>query len=844
MRRNSRTIVGAIALLLGVSFAQLPSRSQNSPKSLSPAEKSAFFDKEVSPVLKASCVGCHTGESAGGGLDLNSRMAVLKGGASGPAVVPGDLKNSLLLRAVYYDGRQMPPQGKLSQAKIAILTRWVEMGAPWSATKSAGTVAVAPAPHGPPPVNAETMRFWSFQKVKRPAVPRVKNADWVRSPLDAFVLANLEKNGVKPAPAASRATLIRRAYYDVTGLPPTPAQVRAFVSDPSPKAWETVIDRLLASPQYGERWGRHWLDLVRYAETNSFERDGDKPFVWRYRDYVIDSFNSDKPYNRFVREQLAGDEMPGATPETLIATGYYRLGTWDDEPADPELATFDELDDIVSTTSQTMLGLTVACARCHDHKIDPIPQKDYYKMVSFFRNVKQYGVRSGESVEAASIRPISPPEEQARFAKENEAYGAALRQLDKQIDAIDAVVKPDLGGGEVDDFKHEENRLHLAKKRVPKILSEAQFAEYETLTADRAKLRGAPPKGLEKALVVTEGGAKPPATHVMMRGNPHSPGEEVQPGFLSVLAPPQPVLRAVKPDAQTSGRRTALADWITSADNPLTARVMANRMWQFHFGRGIVRTPSNFGFMGLAPTHPELLDYLASELVRGGWRLKPLHKQILLSSTYRMSSKANPVALAKDPENDWMWRYDMRRLSAEEVRDSILAASGNLNFKRGGPSIKVKLPAEVLAGQSVPGAGWDLSSPEDQARRSVYIKSKRSLAVPILARFDAPETDATCPVRFATTQPTQALGMMNSAFLGEQAEVFAAAIKKDAGPDPAAQVKLALWRVFQRPPTEREIQRGLALLTDLRTKDNKTGDEALTAFCLVALNLNEFIYLD
>lgn len=839
MRSMSHTAIGAVVLLLAISFAQLPSRSQNSPKTLSPAEKSAFFDKEVQPILKANCVSCHTGEDASGGLDLNSRMAILKGGASGPAVVPGDLK-SLLLRAVYFDGRQMPPQGKMSQAKIAILTRWVEMGAPWSAPGKANAPA-APAKHGPPPVNAETMRFWSFQKVKRPAVPRVKNAVWAKSPIDAFVLANLEKHKLQPAPQASRPTLIRRAYYDVTGLPPTPAQVRAFVADTSPEAWEKVVDQLLASPQYGERWGRHWLDLVRYAETNSFERDGDKPFVWRYRDYVINSFNSDKPYDRFVKEQLAGDELPNATPETLIATGYYRLGTWDDEPADPQQARFDDLDNIVDTTSQTMLGMTVACARCHDHKIDPIPQKDYYKMLSFFRNIKRYGEGG---VENASLRPISPLEEQERFKKENDAYQASLEKLNKQIEDVENIVKASLGGGEIDDFEHEENRVPLAKKRVPKIISEGQFIAYEKMFAERTKLRGTPPKGLEKALVVTEPGTQVPPTHLLIRGSAHAEGDEVQPGFLSVLAPPQPVLPTMKPDAPTSGRRTALANWITSPTNPLTARVMANRVWQFHFGRGIVRTPSNFGFMGLAPTHPELLDYLATELVRGGWRLKPLHKQILMSNTYRMSSKANPVAIAKDPENDWLWRYDMRRLSAEEVRDSILTASGNINFKMGGPSIKVRLPAEVLAGQSVPGSGWDLSTPEDQVRRSVYIKSKRSLAVPILARFDAPETDATCPVRFATTQPTQALGMMNSAFLQEQAQVFATTIKKDAGSDPSAQVKLTLWRVFQRAPTEKEIKRGLTLLTDLQAKDNKTRDEALTAFCLVALNLNEFIYLD
>ncbi len=362
--------------------------------------------------------------------------------------------------------------------------------------------------------------------------------------------------------------------------------------------------------------------------------------------------------------------------------------------------------------------------------------------------------------------------------------------------------------------------------------------------ADRGKLRAAPPRGLERALAVTEFGPRSPKTFVLGRGSAHAPGEEVSPGFLSVLSPPEPKIRPVSADARTSGRRLAFADWAVSPDNPLTARVMANRVWQFHFGRGIVRSSSNFGFLGIAPTHPELLDYLATELIRGGWRLKPLHKQILMSSTYRMSSKADKAALAKDPENDLIWRFDMRRLGAEEVRDSILAVTGNLNRKMGGPSILVKLPEEVLAGQSVPGAGWGESTPEEQARRSVYIKSKRSLAVPILASFDAPETDATCPVRFATTQPTQALGMMNSAFLQTQSVEFAGRIAKRAGTDPATRVRIALLQVFQRPPTKTEIARGVALLSDLQTKDNKTEDEALAAFCLVALNLNEFIYLD
>jgi hypothetical protein len=858
-RRGVLAALGAALLIAVAAVAQPPQKKVASRKAAPPravastAGAAAFFDKEVRPVLQASCWSCHSGHEPSGGLDLTSRTALLKGGASGPSV---DLKTpaaSLLLKAVHFDGRQMPPQGKLSPVKIAALERWVTLGLPWSAAaaapKTAGGVAPPPVHHGPPPVNAETMAWWAFRPVKRPAVPKVKNAAWVRSPIDAFVLARLEANGFTPAPPASRAALIRRAYFDLWGLPPTPEDVRAFVADKSPDAWERVVDKLLQSPHYGERWGRHWLDLVRYAETNSFERDGDKPFVWRYRDYVIRSFNEDKPYDRFIREQLAGDEMPGATTDSLIATGYYRLGQWDDEPSDPEQARYDELDDIVSTTSQTFLGLTVGCARCHDHKIDPIPQKDYYRFQAFFQNVSRYGLRGHESVVERSLRPISPKDEQERYARENAAYKATLTDLGKQITAIEDVVKPDLGGGEVDDFKYEQNRLPLVKKRAGKLLTAAQVDEYVRLTGERDRLRKAPPKGLEMALCVTEAGPKvTEATHVLLRGSAHAPGDRVEPGFLSVLAPPAPRYTALGADARSSGRRLALADWIADPKNPLTARVLANRVFQYHFGRGIVRTTSNFGFLGSAPTHPELLDYLATEVVRNQWRLKPLHRQIMLSSAYRMGSRPDPriaaKAYTKDPENDLLWRVDMRRLEAEEIRDALLAVNGSLNRKLFGPSILVTLPREVLAGQSVPGAGWGESSPEEQARRSVYIKVKRSLSVPILASYDAADTDATCPVRFATTQPTQALGMLNSAFLQQQARVFARFARNSVGDDPARQVRFVLWRALQREPTAAEVKRGVDLMASLRREDNKTAEDALTAFCLVTLNLNEFVYLD
>jgi mono/diheme cytochrome c family protein len=802
------------------------------------ADAQQFFTNEVQPILKQSCLLCHSGEKPAGGFSLTSRAAALKGGLLGPAVNLGKPEHSLLIKAINYHGPQMPPAGKLPQKQIDILTQWVKSGLAWSDAK-----VEAPIPHGPPKVTPEAMKFWSFRPVKRPAVPSVKQKAWVRNPIDAFVLKQLEASNLKPNSQASKTALIRRAYYDLIGLPPSPEEMKSFLADVAPDAYDKLVDRLLASPQYGEKWGRHWLDLVRFAETNSYERDGPKPFAWRYRDYVIKSFNDDKPYDRFITEQLAGDELKPRTPEGLIATGYYRLGLWDDEPADPKQALYDDLDDISSTTGQVMLGLTVNCARCHDHKIDPVPQKDYYRFLAFFSGIKRFGVRSSESIEEASLRSIAPPEEQQKQNEAIAAHQALVKKNQDEVGVIEQRILADLTPVEKEEWQDQVKRPGIVKKRVGTILAQADYDRYLDLREERRRLFRTQPRALDMALCVTEVGATPRPMHVLMRGNPHVEGEKVEPGFPSVLNPPAAEL-GPSPHGDTSGRRLALAKWMVSPQNPLTARVMVNRVWKYHFGRGIVRTPSDFGFQGSKPTHPELLDWLASEFVAGGWKLKPLHKQIMLSSTYRMSSAQNAKAYAADPDNDLLWRFDMRRLLAEEVRDSILAVNGTLNLKMGGPSIYTTIPAEVLAGQSMPGAGWGKSSPEEEARRSVYIYVKRSLITPIIASFDGPETDFSCPVRFATTQPTQALGMINSAFVNKEARLFAAALRKQAGEDTAAQVRLCLWRVMQREPTKAEIDRGLRLISSLESKHNAKPADALALYCVVALNLNEFLYLD
>ena len=694
------------------------------------------FARDIQPIFARHCYACHGPSAAEGGLRLDQQASVLAPADSGLTPVrPGEAEESELLRRVAAEdeSERMPPEGApLAPAQLTRLRQWIREGAPW-------------------------MGHWAFQPLRSPPVPQVDRAEWCRNPIDAFILSRLEDAGLQPAPPAERVDLLRRACYDLTGLPPTPEQVRAFLEDPGDDAYERVVDRLLQSPHYGERWGRHWLDLVRFAETNSFERDSVKPHAWRYRDYVIRSLNDDKPYSEFIREQLAGDELEDPSADAIIATGFYRLGLWDDEPADRALATYDAFDDIVSTTGQVFLGLTVNCGRCHDHKIDPITQRDYYSLLAFFRN----------------IRPMA-----------------------KKGPSIETPIPLDDGGS-------------------------AAFA-----------------------LSVTEHGSQAPETFVLLRGNPRSPGESVGPAFPAVLETRLPEIPERPASAQTTGRRLALADWIASPDNRLTSRVMVNRIWQHHFGRGIVRSPNNFGQNGSPPTHPELLDWLAGQFVRDGWRLKPLHRLIMTSNAYRMSSEGDAAALAKDPANDLFWRFDMRRLSAEEVRDSLLSVSGSLNPARFGPGVYPELSAEVLASQSRPGDGWGTSSAQEQCRRSIYIHVKRSLLTPLLAAYDLADPDSSCEARFQTTQPAQALAMLNGRFANQQAAAFADRLRREAGDDREAQIRHAIRLALCREPDAASVDRGLALMRSLQDEHGQDAQRALDYYCLFLLNTNEFLYLD
>lgn len=785
------------------------------PSDIKAGSPKVDFARDVRPILAKRCFSCHGPDKSEGGLRLHEREAAFAELDSGEhAIVPGEIKKGVLLYRISSndESERMPPEGKpLADAEVDLIRRWIAEGAEWES-------------------------HWAFQKPRPQQPPPVKNDAWVHTPIDAFILARLEMAGLAPNPPADKIALLRRAYYDLTGLPPTPEEIDAFLADNLPDAFEKVVDRLLESPRYGERWARHWLDAVRYAETNSFERDGAKPNAWRYRDYVIRSFNDDKPYDQFIREQLAGDELPEVTHDTITATGFYRLGLWDDEPADEKQARYDELDDILSTTSQVFLALTVNCARCHDHKIDPIPQDDYYRLLAFFHEVYPYGTRADQTT--WNQTDIAAPEVLAEY----QARDAQIKKLRERMTAIE---QSGIAKMPAKDQRKTEgpDREEVLKAKLRDFLTSEEWDEYRGLKREAAQLqrKKLPPR---EAILSVKSMPEPPETCVFSRGNPHVPAKKVEPGVPKIFNVSELAISPPPSGTKSSGRRLALANWIASPENMLTARVMVNRIWQYHFGRGIVRSSNNFGQLGDLPTHPELLDWLAQEFVANGWRMKPLHRMILLSNTYQMSSQANPGALAKDPVNNLFWRFDMRRLSAEEIRDSIHAVTGRLNLKMFGPSIYPDISAEVMAGQSKPGDGWGKSPEEEQGRRSIYIHVKRSLITPILADFDFPEPDVSCAARFATVQPAQALGMLNGEFLHQQAQRFADRLLREAGAGPQAQVRHALRLALLRQPNQREIDRGLALIDTFKQKRGSTHEQALKYYSLVVLNLNEFVYLD
>ncbi len=959
-----------------------------------------FFREEVKPILEQQCFRCHGGTDdkgqlrVRGGLQLISRKGLLKGGDHGPAFDETDPRASLILHALSYENEdlQMPPRGKLSGDEIGKIARWLEMGAPWTPEDADRLVEIHDPLAGVTTVNEKTKAHWSYRPMTRPEPPATEDAGWAANPIDAFLRAGMAERGVAPAPEASRAALLRRLTYTLTGLPPTLEEIRAFERDPAPDAWEKQIERLLDSPAYGEKWARHWLDLVRYAESNGFERDNDKPFVWRYRDYVVRAFNEDKPYDRFVMEQIAGDELPDKTAESQIATGIFRLMAWDDEPSDRKQHFYDVLDDNVRTVTEGFLAMTIGCARCHDHKGDPIPQSDYFRFAAFLRGIEPMGsggvqtrmidspelrrerddrlaeleteesslreflaqceeealekVRRTHPEIAAQVgdlspmdrwlvtdvrlRPTSwhyttarPPEDwsavsfradQAHWQEGLAAFGTAVPGMqahtvwttsdiwlqttfglekipesvlihlyhDEDIDLYlngqpvlrrsgyvtdyERIPAPrefmaalqtgrnvlaahirQTGGGQFFDLGLEIDTLIPAdlvlKEEYDAVPGEIrrQYRESSERLSEIVRMRES--SGIE-ALIVTERGPHPPPTHIHIRGSAHAEGDEVRPGYPAIWGGQDAEIPAPAEDAASSGRRLALARWMTSPDHPRTARVMVNRIWQHHFGRGLAPTPNDFGFLGIAPTHPELLDWLATEFVRRGWSVKEMHRLILRSRAYRASIREDDAGLAKDPGNDTFRRFTPRRLSAEELRDSILAGTGELNPEMGGPSVFIPMPAEVLATSSTKGAKWGESPPGQANRRSIYVKVKRSLQAPLFADFDGADTDNSCPSRFTTTVPTQALAMMNSEFVHEKAAALARRLEQERPGDLRGQIERAFEVALSRPPGEEEIARSMAFVEKMKKEHRLDDGHALQRFAVAVFSFNEFFYLD
>jgi hypothetical protein len=709
----------------------------------------------------------------------------------------------------------------------------------------------------------ERLDLWSFQPVRRPDVPAVLDPAWPRHPIDHFILARLEAEGLGPSPEADRRALARRLYFDLTGLPPSPEEMEEFLADNRSGAYERLADRLLSSHRYGEHGARYWLDVVRYSDSNGFDWDEFRPRAWRFRDYVIRAFNVDKPFDQFVREQIAGDELLKGAPrnsaeqDALIATGYLRLG-----PHDNSASLFDEQDrsraelmaDLVDSTGSAFLGMTLSCARCHDHKFDPVSQADYFRMRAFF-----------EPVKFADDLPLDLERDQERVRDRIQQLDEKIKLLEKERNTLLAPVKARLKQERLEQLSGEERQLlaiskedrpgnlrskieEIEKKIEPRekevldgLTDEEKWQRDELTRQIEALARQKPSFML--GLLMTDAKEPPPATRILFQGDHKQEREPVVPGFLSALDP-NPAMIKQAPNPNTTGRRLALADWMVSPENPLTARVLVNRIWQWHFGRGLVETSNDLGLAGSRPTHPDLLDWLADEFIRQGWSLKKLHRLIVTSAVYRQASAAgleNGAGEERDAENRLLWRQNLRRHSAEQLRDSLLAVSGALQDRTGGPPVWPELPPEVL--QANPAflddnaektKGWYPSPPGERNVRTIYLVQKRTVKVPFLETFDLPDNSVSCAQRDQSVVAPQALSLLNGPWAIEAARQFASRIEQEAGPVPEKQIERAFALALQRSPDPEEKAACLELLNTMTTVE----------FCRVLLNLNEFVYLD
>jgi hypothetical protein len=848
----------------------------------SAADRKISFAADIQPIFQKSCWNCHGSATQLSKLSLATRDSALAGGIRGPAIVPGDADKSRLFRLVSgLEKPSMPIGGSpLAPGEIESLKLWIQQGAPWEGNAPAITSRANPLQDAP--IRPEERNYWAFRLPVRPAVPVVSDSRTSRNPIDAFIEKALEDKGIRRAPRADRITLLRRAYLDLTGLPPTPAERDKFLNDSSPEAWEKLIDRLLASPHYGERWGRHWLDVARYADSQGFEHNFDRPNAWRYRDYVIRAFNEDKPYSDFIREQIAGDEIAHVTNDSLIATGflanYAKVGYR--EKDNPEFR-YDYLDDMIATLSRGVLGLTVQCARCHDHKFDPVRQADYYRLQSSLFGYVEVD------------HPLVNKEAAAQWRETSDAVSARAGQLKAQLRTLEKPYRDRLLPAKYAKFPQniqdaiatpEDQRtagqallagqvirtVSVSEGEIDRVISPADKIEKQQILAAIAQVEKERPAPMPVAMGITDGdyrftpdgpGDEPapgkgkkheaiegsflytgnghyqaPPSYFLIRGDVNSPGPETHPGFVKVITYGDPPTTLTPATHHTSGRRLALAEWLVSRENPMTARVMVNRIWHHHFGRGIVATLDNFGKMGESPTNPELLDWLAVEFMDRGWSMKQMHRLIMTSETYQMASEFPDTQIAaadaaKDPEDKLLWQFRVKRLDAEIIRDSILAASGGLNLQMGGPPVFPVLPPEIV--KSMFYGTWNQKEDGPAVwRRSVYIYRNRGLPFPLLDVFDLPNQNIACGARNVTTVPTQALTLMNDDFILEQARLFADRLEETAPGDRTKQIDLAYRIALARSPRPEEMQLAQDFLKN----------RSLADFTDVIFNLNEFLY--
>ncbi len=768
--------------------------------------------------------------SPAAGLSLGSLDAALAGGKHGPAIIPGESRQSLMMQ--YLRGEKspkMPMGGALSDETIASLGKIID--------------GMQPAPKAAKKL--DPYLDWLLHKPAAPVSPEVRDTAWVKNPIDAFVLAKLEAKGMRPAPPASKRALLRRVYFDLVGLPPEPGDIDAFESDTAPDAYEKVVDRLLADPRYGERWARHWLDLARFAESDGFAIDGERPTAWRYRDYVIRAFNADKPYDTFVKEQIAGDELDGGNrAERLVALGFLRMGTWEADANFKTQLRQDVLNELTGTVGQVFLGFTVGCARCHDHKYDPIPQSDFYRLQAFFAPMRVED-RAAPFLDAEHPKQMRAA--QRKYEDEADEATAALKKIEDQLKAKFVAArpaKPDEKNGNLlsKDLNNKRGDYLKALKdaKDPVFTAEewkswAEARDYERKMSDMA--------ARYRPVAYSVSDVTPPQvpaladTYVLLGGELANKGEKVEPGFLRAIAGnanPAKIPFA----GGSSGRRTALADWIALSENPLTARVMVNRLWQHHFGEGIVRTPSDFGINGERPTHPELLDWLATQFVEKKWSLKAMHRLMLRSNAYRQSTEHpdSQKYAETDPKNQLLWRMNWLRLEGETIRDSVLAANGQLQKADGGPGVFVRVPSDLADGFEF--FKWYPSSDREQARRTIYTFQRRSVMNPMIEVFDGANMSEVCSRRSATVVPTQAFTLLNGEFINSQAKRLAGRVIELAGPDRDKEVDKAFLLTLGRRPSAQERQKAAALFT------SAPPTEALTRLGVVLFNLNEFLYLE